>query len=108
MGRIQRRESAKRDLIEQFVWYAENAGMEVADRFLISASRTLEYLAAAPQSGIPVLVQHEELKGMRRWPVKDFGKILFFYFPLPDGVDLVRMIHGSRDLAEMFEDGFLD
>ncbi len=33
MGRIRKREAAKRDLIEQFVWYAENAGLEVADRF---------------------------------------------------------------------------
>lgn len=29
MGRVRKREPAKRDLIEQFGWYAENASVEV-------------------------------------------------------------------------------
>jgi hypothetical protein len=43
---------------------------------------------------------------MRRWPVKGFEKILLFYFPLPDGLDLVRVVHGSRDLNRLFDEGF--
>jgi toxin ParE1/3/4 len=66
----------------------------------------LKRLAAAPEIGIPVLMRREELTGMRRWPVKDFEKILLFYFPLPDGVDLVRVVHGSRDLNALFDEGF--
>lgn len=106
MGGIRKREAAKRDLIEQFVWYAANANIEVADRFLASVSTTLENLATVPESGIPVPVKREELTGMRRWPVKGFEKILLFYFPLPDGLDLVRVVHGSRDLNRLFDEGF--
>jgi toxin ParE1/3/4 len=51
-------------------------------------------------------VKREELTGMRRWPVKGFEKILLFYFPLPDGLDLVRVVHGSRDLTRLFDEGF--
>jgi hypothetical protein len=43
---------------------------------------------------------------MRRWPVKDFEKVLLFYFPLSDGVELVRVVHGSRDLDRLFNEGF--
>ncbi len=44
---------------------------------------------------------------MRRFPVSDgFEKILFFYFALDNGVDLVRVVHGSRDLEELFTEGF--
>jgi hypothetical protein len=46
---------------------------------------------------------------MRRFPVSDaFGKILLFYFPLLDGVDLVRVVHGGRDLERLLIEGFFD
>ena len=44
---------------------------------------------------------------MRRFPVLDgFEKILLFYFPLRDGVDLVRVVHGSRDLERLLAERF--
>jgi len=44
---------------------------------------------------------------MRRFPVSDgFEKILLFYFPVQDGVDLVRVVHGSRDLERLLAEGF--
>jgi len=43
-SRILKREAAKRDLIAQWVWYAENIGIEVADRFLQAAEDTLRLL----------------------------------------------------------------
>jgi hypothetical protein len=44
---------------------------------------------------------------MRRFQVSDgFEKILLFYFPLRDGVDLVRVVHGSRDLKQLLTEGF--
>ena len=103
MSRVLRREAARRDLIQQFTWYADNASVEVADRFLSSVERTLKRLAMAPASGAPVTVTRQELTGLRRWPVEGFEKVLLFYFPLPNGIDLVRVLHGSRDLGRLFE-----
>jgi plasmid stabilization system protein ParE len=37
MARVLKREAARRDLVQQWVWYAENAGIELADRFLRAA-----------------------------------------------------------------------
>lgn len=108
MARALKREAAKRDLFEQWLWYAENASVEVADRFLRAAEKTLEPLARMPESGIPIFVRNPALQGIRRFPVTDeFEKILLFYFPLPDGVDLVRVIHGNRDLQRLFAEGSL-
>ena len=106
MGIVRKRETAKRDLIEQFVWYAENASIEVAERFLKATDATLDRLAKAPEIGIPVLAERDELHGLRRYPVRGFEKMLLFYFPLSNGVDLVRVVHGSRDLARLFDEGF--
>ena len=38
MPTVYRRAAARRDLIEHFVYLAENAGLDVAERFLASAS----------------------------------------------------------------------
>jgi toxin ParE1/3/4 len=107
MARVLKRESAKRDLIAQWVWYAENASIEVADRFLRAVDNTLNLLARQPESGSKFFVRKPELEGMRKFPVSGaFEKILLFYFPLPNGVDLVRVIHGSRDLERILAQGF--
>ncbi len=99
MARVLKREAAKRDLIQQWVWYAETANIEVADRFLTAVDSTLEMLASQPESGPRTFTTKTTLHGMRRCPVSNgFEKILLFYFPLHDGVDRVRVVHGSRDL----------
>jgi toxin ParE1/3/4 len=107
MARVLKREAAKGDLVSQWVWYAENAGIEVADRFLRAADDTLNMLSTQPESGASFFALKPELRGMRRFPVSDgFEKILLFYFPLRDGVDLVRVVHGSRDLEMLLAEGF--
>jgi plasmid stabilization system protein ParE len=66
MARVRKREAAKRDLIAQWLWCAENASVEVADRFPQAADTTLNLLATQPESGAPVFVHELELQGMRR------------------------------------------
>ncbi len=107
MARVLKREAAKRDLIAQWVWYAETASIEIADRFLDAADSTLALLATQPDRGTSFVVSNIELQGMRRVSVSDgFEKILLFYFPLQDGVDLVRVVHGSRELTSLLNEGF--
>lgn len=107
MAIVRKRESAKRDLIAQWVWYAENADIETADRFLAATDSTASMLARQPESGNRVLFTKPELQGMRRFPVTDgFETILLFYFPLQDGVDLVRVVHGRQDLERLLTEGF--
>jgi toxin ParE1/3/4 len=30
------------------------------------------------------------------------GSYLVFYLPLPDGIEVIRVLHGSRDLDRLF------
>jgi toxin ParE1/3/4 len=104
---VRKREAAKRDLIAQWVWYAENAGIEVADSFLEAAEKTLTLLSTQPETGARFFASKVELQGMRRFPISDgFEKLLVFYFPLEDGIDLIRVVHGSRDLERLLVEGF--
>ncbi len=107
MATVLKRESAKRDLIAQWLWYAENADIDTADRFLAAANSTVSMLAGQPEAGYGFFVKRPQLQGMRRFPVSDgFEKILLFYFPLADGIELVRVVHGNRDIERLLLKGF--
>src|SRR6266436_6378985 len=51
MPQIVQRVAAKRDLTRHFVWFAEEAGIEVARRFQKSAEKSFHDLAAMPRMG---------------------------------------------------------
>ena len=36
------------------------------------------------------------------WRVKGFEKYLVFYRPLKDGIVVLRVIHGARDIEDLF------
>ena len=54
MARVLKREAALRDLTAEWVWYAENASIDVADRFLAAAERTLDLLAHNQKAALRV------------------------------------------------------
>ena len=37
--------------------------------------------------------------GIRSFP---FGRYLVFYLPISDGIDVVRVLHGARDVDKVF------
>lgn len=94
---VRQREAARRDLIEHFVYLAENAGLAVADRFLSCAEATFGDLAQQPMMGAPLNLKRPELANIRKWRVKDFDNHLVFYEPRPDGVSIVRVLHAASD-----------
>jgi len=97
MPKVLQRSAARADLVEHFVYLAENAGMDIAERFLTSAEASFSDLAEQPMIGAPVKLRAPELAGIRKWRVKDFDNYLVFYLPVPDGVSIVRVLHAARD-----------
>jgi toxin ParE1/3/4 len=97
MPSVFQREAAKRDLVEHFVYLAENAGLDVAERFLDHARASFEELSRQPKMGAPVTLKHPDLAGMRKWRIKGFDNHLVFYQPRQDGVSVVRVLHATSD-----------
>jgi toxin ParE1/3/4 len=97
MPKVYKRASARSDLLEHFVYLAEHAGLETADRFLASSEACFHDLASHPMIGVPLTLQRPELAGMRQWRVKGFDNHLIFYAPRPDGVSIVRVLHAAQD-----------
>src|SRR5687768_9280152 len=97
MGRVRQRAAVRRDLVEHFVYLAENAGLGTAERFLEQAELSFNDLATNPMIGAALTLQHPELTGIRKWRINDFDNYLIFYLPRPDGVSVVRVLHSARD-----------
>lgn len=97
MPTVYQHAAAKRDLVEQFVYFAEEAGLDTAERFLTNAETSFNDLACQPMIGAPLTLRHPDLVGIRKWRINDFENHLIFYIPHPDGVTIVRVLHAARD-----------
>ena len=97
MPRVFQRAAARRDLVEHFVYLAEHASLDTAERFLAHAEASFNDLAEQPMMGAPLTLKPPELAGVRKWRVKDFDNYLIFYLPRADGVSIVRVLYAARD-----------
>lgn len=97
MPAVYQRAAARNDLVEHFVYLAENAGLDVAERFLTNAEASFDDLAQQPKMGAQLKLKNQALSGVRKWRVKDFDNHLIFYVPHQDGVSIVRVLHGAMD-----------
>jgi toxin ParE1/3/4 len=99
---VTQRPRARLDLLEQFVYLGEQAGVDLAERYFAAVDATCLQLLDHPQSGILYDSCVAGLKGVRRFPVKDFENYLLFYLPRPNGIDVIRIFHGARDIDNLF------
>ena len=58
----------------------------------------LQLLASMPRVGATRHARHPGLRNLRSWPVGGFQNYLIFYLALDDGIDVLRVFHGARDV----------
>ena len=92
---------ASQDLLEIFVYLGQNS-LTAADRFFESAEKTLVNLAAMPFLGSPWDSDNPDYATLRYFPVRRFRKYLLFYRPIDNGIEVIRVLHASRDIASIF------
>lgn len=87
------------DLERQYAWYAEQAGWDVADRYLAAVEATCALIAAHPFLGPIAGFKHPRLATWRFVVVaRPFQKHIIFFEMTARGVELRRAMHGHRDL----------
>jgi len=96
MPRITRRPLAEADIIE--IWdYIADDSIDAADRWVDRLDEQLGLLAEQPMMGR----SRDELSpGVRSFPL---GRYVIFYAPLDDGIDVIRVLHGARDVDAVFK-----
>ena len=95
MARVTRRPQAETDILEIWEYIAADS-VEQADRWIDKLDRSLELWATQPMMGRE---RAELAPGLRSLP---FGRYVVFFLPLEDGIDVVRVMHGSLDIEERF------
>jgi len=95
------RPQADRDLNQQAYYLATEATVDIGHRFLIAAHETFLLLATHPDMGWSYRLNHPRLASLRMFRVSGFEKMLVLYRSLPDGVEIIRVVHGSRNLQAL-------
>jgi toxin ParE1/3/4 len=92
---IQRTAQAEEDLIEIWIYIAQD-NPEAADRVLDDIEQRFHVLADNPLMG---RLRPDIAPELRYFTA---GKYLILYRTMQDGVQIVRVIHGARDLSHLF------
>lgn len=102
MTSLQKRPQVIRDLIELATYIAED-NMDASDRFLSAAEETFKQLAKMPKMGKLCQFSHPNLIDVRQQAIKGFRRYLIFYRIMDSGVEILRVIHGTRDIEDIFD-----
>ena len=94
MANVERSSQAERDLIDIWVYIA-NDSPSAADKLLDQIDSICKMLARSPFLGRS---RDAFAPGLRSFPVGDY---MIFYRPIKNGILIVRVLSGYRDLEKL-------
>jgi toxin ParE1/3/4 len=95
MPKVLKRPQAETDL-DDIWWYIAQDNPDNADRLLDKIEERCQWLAQFPRMGVS---RKELAHGLRSLAV---GNYLIFYLPIADGIEVVRVMSGMRDIDAIF------
>jgi toxin ParE1/3/4 len=98
MAQLLKRPAASADL-EDIWWYVAQDSPAAADRLLDRIQEKLLSLSQFPHMGAS---RDDLIPRLRSFSVSNY---LIFYFPLEDGIEVIRVLHGARDAEVIFQLG---
>ena len=97
MTRIKFTETSRNDIEDIWQYIAEN-NPQAANDFLSQLKNKFEFLADDPKAGRE---RQDVMLELRSFPHKRY---IIFYFPTDEGIEIFRVVHGSRDIETLFDD----
>jgi toxin ParE1/3/4 len=85
------------DLAEIWAYIAEDSPRQ-ADILAVRIDQEFKVLARNPNIG---RARPELLANLRSFPV---GLYIIFYIPRPRGIEVIRVLHGARDLKPLLQE----
>ena len=99
--RIIKSDLALNDLEEQ-AEYIRMRNPRAALRFLDAAEAVLRQLASMPGIGQSYETTNPLYQDLRCFPVPKLPSHIVYYKPLADGIIVIRVLHGARDIDRIF------
>jgi toxin ParE1/3/4 len=101
-GRATWRRLAEEDLAGAYVHIGSDSPAS-AERLLDAVEHAVAVLLSKPRAGRAREFRSPRAHGLRSWVLRGFENYLIFYRPLPEGIEVVRFIHGARDIPNLLE-----
>lgn len=95
MAAIVKSPRAKRDMLEIWEYIADDSEAR-ADAFIARFDTKFRLLAERSGLGRP---REELAEGLRSFPL---SRYVIFFRPVPNGIEIVRVLHSARDLNTGF------
>jgi toxin ParE1/3/4 len=96
---VAKSQQAAWDVLEIAEYLARQSSLAAANRFVNAAQRTMERLARMPGIGNRWEDDDPELANVRVCPISRYRKYLVFYRPIEGGIEVLRILHGARDIT---------
>lgn len=75
---------------------------DAATRVIEAAFKTFQSLAERPGLGRLRKFSNPRLTDIRSWHISSFDNYLIFYRPVSEGVQVLHIYHGARDIDALF------
>jgi toxin ParE1/3/4 len=99
---VSKKPAARIDLAACYAYIGER-NHDAAHRFLLAAEATFAALARTPGIGERYSTTNPRLMGLRVARVRRFKNYVIFYLPIPEGIDVIRVLHAARDVKRVLE-----
>jgi toxin ParE1/3/4 len=96
MPRVLRTSQANLDLVE-IAFYIAQENPNAADHWLDVIGEKCELLSQMPELGRKRPDLAPELRSFRA------GNYIIFYRPIPEGIQVIRVLHAARDIPALFD-----
>ena len=98
-GRVIWRAIAEADLTEAYLYIGTDSP-EAAERLLDAVGDAVVLLLESPRAGSPREFRSPRAQGVRSWAPQGFPIHLLFYKVSGEDIEIVRFLHGARDLPQ--------
>lgn len=95
--------AAVRDLTGIAIYLGERSA-RADTKFLNAAEKSFALLSESPTLGEVLQFDNPRLKGIRVRRIRGFEKYLIFYRTTPKVAEIVRILHGARDIAAILDE----
>jgi toxin ParE1/3/4 len=92
------RNRATQDLRQQANYLLSNVSTGAAEQFLEQTEATFDRILTVPRIGKSLDFLSERMGEVRQWRIKNFQDYLVFYRLQDEWVEILRVLHGARDL----------
>ena len=100
MARVVERPKARQEL-EDIAVFIGRRSPSAALRLLAAARKTFDALAAMPEMGAVWETENIRFQGLRHFPIVRYPSYVIFYRPLADGVEVLHVLRGTRDVQSI-------